>query len=213
MSRGSVRARRLLDPAGIGLKLEDTPKPATSHSLLGNDHPLEIEIGSGKGTFLAVESKLRPDVNFLGVERTLRYWRFAADRLRRTQCENVRLVLAEASALLREYLPESTVEAVHVYFPDPWPKTRHHRRRLIQPALVEAVARCLRRGARLQVLTDHANYFAHIQKVLEASSLALAEYVPPTSAREGELVGTNFERKYRGRGRPLYSIAVVKSYS
>jgi len=210
VSRGSVRARRLLDPSGIGLTLKNTPKPATSRSLLGNDNPLEIEIGSGKGTFLAIESKLRPEINFLGIEQALRYWRFAADRLRRKQCDNVQLILAEAYEVLCEYLPENTVDAVHVYFPDPWPKRRHHKRRLIQPSLVKAMARCMRRGARLQVLTDHAEYFVHIQQVLETSSLALARYLPPVSAQAGELVGSNFERKYRERGRPLYSIAVTK---
>jgi tRNA (guanine-N7-)-methyltransferase len=186
------------------------PRPATSASIFGNDCPLELEVGSGKGTFLISEAKLRPEVNFLGIEYARRYWRFAADRLRRNDCENARVVLTEVAVFLRDFVPDESLSDVHVYFPDPWPKTRHHKRRLIQPPLVALVARKLKPAARLQIATDHTEYFAQIREVLDASALETVSFRPPASARDSELVGSNFERKYQREGRTIYNIAVEK---
>ena len=185
--------------------------PLDGADVFGNDHPLELEIGSGKGSFLVDEAQRRPAVNFLGVERAMRYWRYACDRLHRSGCTNVRLALAEAGTFVRDVIADESLSAAHIYFPDPWPKTRHQKRRLIQPAFVELLARKLKPGARLQVVTDHKDYFEQIVAVLTDSSLEPTSFVPLTSKPEAEeLVGSNFERKYRNQGRPIYSIAAIK---
>jgi tRNA (guanine-N7-)-methyltransferase len=192
------------------LTLASAPKPASSESLFGNDRPLELEVGSGKGTFLVFESLRRPGINFLGIEYARRYWLAAADRLRRNRCGNARVVLAEAASFIREYLPDESLSSVHVYFPDPWPKTRHHKRRFLTEEVVMLLEARMRPGARLQIATDHREYFDQIARAVSRSSLAPAPFGPTAAAGESELVGSNFERKYRGEARTLFTLAAVK---
>ena len=125
----------------IGLTQEELPHnadggpagPIDLRAWFGPDlaamaRPLELEIGSGKGTFLVQQATLLPGVNFIGVEWAMQFWKFAADRCRRHELENVRLLRAEAGLFVRCYVPDQCFQQVHIYFPDPWPKTRHHKR-------------------------------------------------------------------------------------
>ena len=207
MARGGIKRGRGIVLEGFGLTPEELARPVTSVSLFGNDAPLELEVGSGNGTLLTTESKARPGVNFLGIEYTRRYWRYAADRLRRNDCENARIVLADATTFIRDYLEDDSLSAVHIYFPDPWPKSGHRKRRFVQPHRIELVARKMQPGARLQIVTDHAGYFAQIDQVVRNSSLAMADFDTPAAAASEEMVGSNFERKYRREGRAFHAIA------
>ena len=202
-----MRRGRAIVLEGFGLTPDELPRPVTSASLFGKDAPLELEVGSGKGTLLVTESKARPGVNFLGIEYARRYWRYGADRLRRNDCENARLVLADATTFIRDFLEDASLSAVHIYFPDPWPKKRHHKRRFVQPGPIELVASKMRRGARLQIVTDHAGYFEQIDDVVRSSSLRVVAFDAPAAADSREMVGSNFERKYRRQGRAFYAIA------
>jgi tRNA (guanine-N7-)-methyltransferase len=212
IARGKTGSRRReKQPGSYGLVLEELAGPLTSRSLFGNERPLELEIGSGKGTFLVAESKARPDVNFLGLEYARRYWLAAADRLRRNECVNARVVLGEAERLVRDFLQAESLAGVHAYFPDPWPKTRHHKRRLFKLPFVELLASRMKPGATLQIATDHPEYYGEIVAVFEKSSLGPAPFGTTASAAPEELVGTNFERKYRAEGRRFFTLAVAKS--
>jgi tRNA (guanine-N7-)-methyltransferase len=206
--RGGGRRERI--PGEQGLISETAPRPSNSRTIFGNDRPLELEIGSGKGTFLLAESGARPEVNFLGIEYARRYWLFAADRLRRAERSNARVVLAEASAFVRDFIENESLSAIHIYFPDPWPKTRHRRRRLIQPSFLEELASKLKRGAHLSIVTDHQEYFALIAACVKRSPLVEVDFARTCAAVETELVGSNFERKYRREGRNLYRLAAEK---
>jgi tRNA (guanine-N7-)-methyltransferase len=208
--RGGGRRDRI--PGEHGLIAETAPRPTTSIALFGNDRPLELEIGSGKGTFLLAESGARPDVNFLGIEYARRYWRFAADRLRRAGRANARVVLAEASSFVRDFIETEGLSAIHVYFPDPWPKTRHHRRRLFQSSFLEELASKLKPAGRLSIATDHREYFDQIVAAARRSSLIEVEFAATRAALESESVGSNFERKYRREGREIYLLAVEKRF-
>ncbi|HTL28397.1 MAG TPA: hypothetical protein VL282_04230, partial [Tepidisphaeraceae bacterium] len=152
----------------------------------------------------------RPEVNFFGIEWARWYWRYTSDRLRRNHCMNARAVRADAGFFLREFVPDHSLSVLHIYFPDPWPKKRHHKRRLIQEGFLREIERVLKPGGRLQVVTDHQDYFEHIEPVVRKSKLKVIDYNRPGSAGEGEFVGTNFERKYRREGRPFYAIAAIK---
>lgn len=196
----------------VGLDVETLARPIDWRQMFGNDHPVEIEIGMGKGTFITEQAKARPDVNFFGIEWARWFWRYASDRLRRNGCLNARTVRAEASYFLTEFVPADSVSVLHIYFPDPWPKARHHKRRLMQDTFMPVVHRILTPGVgRAQVVTDHQEYFEQIQDVVgRFPGLKVIEYNRPGSAGDGEFVGTNFERKYRREGRPFYALAAVK---
>lgn len=205
-----MQTHRELIVEPIGLDVEALARPIDWKALFGNDHPVEIEIGSGKGTFITEQALARPAVNFFGIEWARWFWRYASDRLRRNNCLNARTVRAEAEFFLREFVPEASISVLHIYFPDPWPKKRHHKRRLIQDKFMPLVQRILVPGGRLQVVTDHRDYFEQIDQTVRNSALSVVEYNRPESADEGEFVGTNFERKYRREGRPFYALAAVK---
>ena len=197
----------------IGLDPDLLPKPLDWATLYGNANPVELEIGMGKGTFLTEQAKARPDVNFFGIEWARWFWRYASDRLRRNNCTNARTVRAEASFFLTEFVPAESLSVLHIYFPDPWPKARHHKRRLIQEKFMPLAHRVLKLGGRIQVVTDHQGYWEeNIEPVVRAAAgFEVVDYNRPGSANEGEFVGTNFERKYRREGRPFYAIAAVRT--
>src|SRR5258706_16199502 len=195
----------------IGLDVEKLPRPLNFAELFGNDHPVEIEIGIGKGTFVTEAAKARPEVNFIGIEWSRWFWRYSSDRLRRNKCVNARTVRAEAMYFLTEFVPANSISVLHIYFPDPWPKKRHHKRRLIQEKFMPVVQRTLKGDGRLQIVTDHAEYFEQIEQVVRGSQLSVVDYNRPGSAGGGEFVGTNFERKYQREGRPFYAIAAAKN--
>jgi len=179
-------------------------------AFFGNSRLVEVEIGSGKGTFLLARAAARPDMNLLGVERARAYCLYAADRIRRAGLSNIRLIRADAAQLFETFLADESLWRVHIYFPDPWPKRRHHRRRLIQPPFIRHVRRTLQTGGQLVIVTDHLEYFGHIRTVLAGAS-GFAEVPFPRMADEGgELVGSNFERKYIAQGRPFYNIALLR---
>lgn len=190
---------------------------------------LEVEIGSGKGTFLVQEAARRPETNFLGIEWAGEFYRYAADRVGRHGLTNVRMLCADAASFLRWRLPSETVRVVHLYFPDPWPKARHHKKRTVRDDVLESIHRVLSPGGELRVVTDHDGYWswmeAHWERWTSPDAWALlgrsdrAELGPfervtferVGSAGDEELVGTNFERKYRREGRPFHAAVLRKS--
>lgn len=171
---------------------------------------LDLEIGSGKGTFLLSQSGLEPDVNFLGIEWAGEFYRYAADRLRRRQARNARLLWADATEFLRWWMPSGIVRVVHLYFSDPWPKSRHRKRRVVQDATMRDFHRVLRPQGELRLVTDHDELWAWYEEHARRNA-DLFERCPferPASAAEGEMVGTNFERKYRREGRPFHAMTL-----
>lgn len=179
-------------------------------AIFGNSRPVEVEIGTGKGTFLLARAAARPEMNFLGVEWARAYAIYAADRFRRAGLTNVRMIRCDAAHLFKVCLGDRSLWRVHVYFPDPWPKRKHHHRRLIQQAFVEEVRRVLRPGGQLVIVTDHQEYFRHIQGVISQVGGLAAAPMPRMADREGEVVGTNFERKYIAQGRSFYKLARLR---
>ncbi len=196
----------------VGLVVESLARPLNFQQLYGNDHPVELEIGFGKGTFLVEQATTRPETNFFGIEWANWFFRYGSDRLRRRSPHNARTIRAEATFFLTEFIPDSSITVLHIYFPDPWPKTKHQRRRLVQDSFIPVMQRILVPGGRVQIVTDHKGYFEqNMEPTMRKSGLEIVDYNRPGSANEGEYVGTNFERKYRREGRPFYAIAGIKS--
>ena len=183
-------------------------------AIFGRKAPIHIEVGSGKGTFLVSETKTHPENNYLGIEWANRYYKLAVDRLGRWEIENVRIIRTDAAFLFAEHIPDSSVSWFHIYFPDPWPKARHNKRRLICTENVEQIIRCLQPGGVLNLATDHADYFEQMEEVLNAEfdkgTLLQIPFTRASGAKDGETVGTNFERKYIVEGRKINTIAAKK---
>lgn len=213
----SLSRRGSLEPGHFGIGREQLPAldagPVDVRAWFARDddptathRPIDLEIGSGKGTFLVRQAAACPGVNHLGLEYARAYWRHAADRLRRHGLGNARVVHAEAGAFVRHLLPPASIRQVHIYFPDPWPKKRHHKRRLVQSGFLRDLLRVLvAPGADdpdagcVRIATDHADYFAWIEDAAAAVSEVYDRraFVPPAAAGPGEWVGTNYERKFR----------------
>lgn len=208
--------------------------------------PFEIEIGSGKGTFLIQQAALEPATNFLGIEWAGEFYAYAADRVRRRReaggLTNVRLLHTDAAEFLRWRCPAGIARVIHLYFSDPWPKARHHKKRVVQHRFLAEAWRVLEAGGELRVVTDHDELWAwdlvHFEAWTDlsqwpglASGASIPEIPPeveslraampgppfemlpfdrPESAGAGELVGTNFERKFRREGRGFHACVLRK---
>lgn len=176
--------------------------------VFGNDNPVEIEVGFGKGLFLLTAAQACPYVNFLGIEIVRKYQLFAATRMAKRGLASVRLVKADARLFLRDQVAAGSVQAVHVYFPDPWWKKRHLKRRVFTREFAEQCERVLRVGGKLHVVTDVEEY-SHIIRSLLAERGGL-RLLPPSSEKQPAHdldYLTNFERKFRKEGRPIYRSA------
>jgi tRNA (guanine-N7-)-methyltransferase len=213
-------ARKLKNYPSIELKPEDLKGEIDLAQVIGRSGPLQVEIGTGKATFLLSQAKAHPNVNFLGIERANKYYRRAVDRIGRWKLGNVRIIRIDAAALLADHLLAGSVDCFHIYFPDPWPKRRHHKRRFLCPANLEHLIRCLKTGGTLRIATDHAEYFEEIHQLITdkkelpfgsaQGGLEQIEFLPVSGVMQGELTGTNYERKYIKDNRQIYTIAVMK---
>jgi tRNA (guanine-N7-)-methyltransferase len=183
--------------------------------IFGRIAPVHIEIGSGKGTFLVNQARFQPGDDFVGIEWASRYYRFAVDRIGRWDLKNVRIIRTDAAKFIAENVPDESVDCFHIYFPDPWPKKRHHKRRFVNDTNAEQLIRRLKVGGTIRVATDYGEYFEQIKQVFSARGDVLREidFLPTAGAQIGEWVGTNFERKYLKESRPIFTMAVRKATS
>jgi tRNA (guanine-N7-)-methyltransferase len=190
------------------LDLGDTGVPLRPESLFGRECPLEVEIGVGKGRFLLEWAKANPELGLLGVERISKYLAMTGQRARRAGLSNLRLVHTTAEDLLFRCLAPASVSGFHVYFPDPWPKKRHHKRRFFRPDNVSRLAAVLRPGGLLRVKTDHPVYAELIAALLAAE--ARFERADPGEAFAG-IPETHFEIKYSRVGRSFHRFAARRT--
>ncbi|MBT8042684.1 MAG: tRNA (guanosine(46)-N7)-methyltransferase TrmB [Pontiella sp.] len=131
------------------------------------DRPLEVDIGSGKGRFLASRSGKFSDVNFLGIERQRLRINSSGRRCERAGRKNVRVFRMEGYNAISKMMPDNYVANYYFFFPDPWPKARHHDQRLFNPAFMDALFRTLEEEGCLHVATDHLPYFEEIHELLK----------------------------------------------
>lgn len=210
-----MRASRRLPPEALAPFLLDVPHPRylrpdsaalqptaplAWRDVFGNDHPVEIEVGFGKGLFLLTQGNGRPDTNFLGIEIERKYVFLTATRLARAKLANVKLACTDARWLLKERIAAASVSALHIYFPDPWWKKRHRKRKVFTRDFAEQCVRVLRPGGRLHFVTDVAEYYD--ESIAMLKEVAGLRRLPTPPADEEYL--TNFERKYRQEGRAIY---------
>jgi tRNA (guanine-N7-)-methyltransferase len=186
------------------LETPTPPAPLDWAAVFGNAHPVELEVGFGKGLFLVTAAPQRPDVNFAGVELVRKYQLFTATRIAKRGLRNVRLAWGDGRQFMRDRVFAGSLQAVHVYFPDPWWKKRHHKRRLFTPEFAAEVARVLRPGGVLHFASDVEDYFRMADGLVAAHTPLRPLPEPAPGPADDSDYLTNFERKARQQGRAVF---------
>jgi len=204
------RALRKVDPT-LDLTrrlytLEQLPKPLDAEQLFGRRAPLEVEMGSGKGLFISRAAAERPEHDFLGVEIAKKYAAHCAAGIARAGLTSAAMVSGDGLRLFHEFLPTAGVAAVHVYFPDPWWKKRHRKRRVMNEAFLADVERVLAPGGSLHFWTDVEEYFQTTLELMAGVARGLEGPLPVAElAPEHDLdYRTHFERRKRKDELPIF---------
>ncbi|MCA9211675.1 MAG: tRNA (guanosine(46)-N7)-methyltransferase TrmB [Planctomycetales bacterium] len=188
------------------LKVIDQLVPWDPERIFGRSAPLEVEVGSGKGLFLQTASSECPQHNFLGIEIAKKYAEFAAFGLANQNATNAVMMSGDAQPLFYEHFPDHSIHAVHVYFPDPWWKKRHRKRRIMNKTFLTHVIRVLVPGGKLHFWTDVHEYF---ESALDLIREELPELKGPLAVDEKPSehdfdYRTHFERRMRMHDKPVY---------
>jgi tRNA (guanine-N7-)-methyltransferase len=187
------------------LQATDPPSPFHWTTVFGDDRPVEIEVGCGKGLFLITAAQSNPATNFVGIEIERKYHLFTANRVAKRKLTNVRMLCGDARRLLHDCVPAASIQGLHVYFPDPWWKQRHRKRRVFNVEFVEQCERVLRPDGWLRVASDVQEYFTIISALFRERSGMREEPWPERETLTADLAYfTNFERKARLEGKPIH---------
>ena len=198
--------------------IELTPEtyltPLDLLAIFGCAAPLHVDLGCGDGSFLCELAQASLQRNFLGVDKLA--GRVAKTCRKTAALENVRVLNVEISYAVRYLLPPESVETFYLSFPDPWPKRRHHRRRLVTKDFLDAIARALVSGGSLRVTTDRRDYFDQIQRIARNHSgftIADADDACHAEAtrRRVDLPATKFEKRFRQQGEAIYRLSLRKT--
>ncbi len=226
MPRHQIRSpKSSVDLSPVLREADQLPPLITSQSVFGNDLPLEIEVGSGKGLFIDTESAANPDHNFIGIEIIGKYAAHAAGRLLKSQSArsiqqttdpttafNAMMVSGNAEPLFEKHILMGTLEAVHVYFPDPWWKKKHRKRRVVNETSIRNFSNALRVGGRFHFWTDVLDYF---EDTIEMIAVIAPEFGVPIPEEEVQATHdldyrTHFERRSIRHQIPVYRVRYEK---
>lgn len=193
------------------LSLDALTPPVTGEAVFGRVAPLEIEVGSGKGLFLTSAAANHPANHYLGIEIAGKYARFAAARLKKRELTNAKMIHGNAERLFDEFISDSSLAAVHVYFPDPWWKKRHKKRRIMNPTFVRHIERALEPGGRLHFWSDVEEYFqVSLDLLARETGLVGPQPVAPRAAEHDLDYRTHFERRMRLHGAKVFRSQFAK---
>lgn len=191
----------------IEIRLSQFEEAVSWTAVFGNANPVICEIGSGKGRFLISSAAANSEINYLGIERAAKYHRLIRQKVERLGLTNVRLLNTDAAHFVQTYVPPLSVHRYYILFPDPWPKKRHRKRRLITEAFLDHLLPTLAPGGSIHYKTDYLDYFEQMLSVSRVRTDLLelqCRTITPDQA-DPEAADTNFERKYLIQGRPIYS--------
>jgi tRNA (guanine-N7-)-methyltransferase len=185
--------------AGAFFRPESWTQHLPLQDMFDMSRPLEVDLGCGKGRFLLARASANPGTNYLGIDRMLRRIRKVDRKIGRLGLTNTKIVRVEASYAIQYALPSDTVSAAYIFFPDPWPKRRHHGRRMFNQDFLDSLFRILKDDAEVHVATDHIDYFDWIQAILHADPRF--EEIPTLQLMDDER--TDFELLFMGQDKPI----------
>ena len=195
-------------------EFESLTAPFIATEMFQRDAPLEVEVGCGKGLFMSTASGDLPDRNFVGIEIASKYASFAAARLAKSERDNALLIHGDAQKFFHDYLPLESLDAVHVYFPDPWWKKRHRKRRIMNEGFLLDVHRALKTGGQLHFWTDVKEYFDEaLELIREKIPLSGPQHVEERVSSHNLDYRTHFERRMRLHNEPVYRSEFTKTAS
>ncbi|HEX7831842.1 MAG TPA: tRNA (guanosine(46)-N7)-methyltransferase TrmB [Thermoanaerobaculia bacterium] len=200
MTAGDIHESTLtINPRESGFQRLDLAR------LFGNDHAVILEIGSGKGRFLIATATERPDLNIIGIEKSLHYHRLIRSRVEKRHLTNIRLINHDAFLVMRDMIPDASLAEIHIYFPDPWPRKKEQKRRIIRAEVLNEIRRVLVDGGSAIYVTDHEDYYEVAAPLIEEHFRAERRIPGPDDPPR-----TNYEAKYRAEGRPIYEVRFWK---
>lgn len=167
LTKGQQRA---FDAHWERLGIEYRPAQLDLQALFGNDNPVHVEIGFGNGESLAEMARRHPERNYIGIEVHGPGVGHLLMKLEEYGCQNVRICRHDAVEVLEQMIPPASLQGVYLFFPDPWHKKRHHKRRIVQLAFLDLLARKLCPGGFFHAATDWENYAGHMLEVLNGAS-------------------------------------------
>ncbi len=200
--------REALRECGILLDLPENDGPVRLRDFFRNDRPVELEAGCGKGAFLVLAAEMFPGVNFVGVDLSMPVALAAASRLARRGLSNAKVICEDAGHLVNRRLEAESLSAVHVFFPDPWPKRRHWKRRIFSVEFLRGIQRTLVPGGVLCFATDFEPYYRVMRSLVDADGSF--ERLLAYEWRGGAGGITNYEKKYLREGRTSYRASFRK---
>lgn len=191
--------KKIVDEQGY-FSLADVESTALFHTLGSQFERLELEIGCGRGDFLNSHAPSHSNICYIGVERHLVSLRRGVEKIRRSGLKNVFLVHADIANLLDSYIAPNALSSIHLYFPDPWPKKKHNKRRVLNAVNAEKLHRILAEDGTFYIRSDNLIIYDDMLNVIEESGLFVERDVP----KELLLCKTGFEQKFLEQNKPIY---------
>lgn len=199
-SRGHVLSSAVVE-------LRSVVDPLDLEKIFQRTAPLVVDLGCGEGSFLVAMAQCHPDKNFLGIERLLGRVNSTAHKIDKGKIDNARVLRLETSYAVRYLLPPESAETFYLLFPDPWPKRRHRRRRVVREEFLDSIHEALIPGGTLHVATDQRDYFEHLKRITSQ----LDGFKPSSCDQEDvDLPMTKFEKRFREKGEPIYRLRLRK---
>ncbi|MSR77998.1 MAG: hypothetical protein EXS63_07235 [Candidatus Omnitrophica bacterium] len=194
----------------IPAQAESIPERICFEEWFGNDHPVEVELGCGKGKFLLARAQANSKINFIGIDWSRKWLSIGAERSVGQEISHVKWVWGRVSVLLAR-IPSQSISIFHIYFPDPWPKRKHQERRLICAELIDELQGLLKPGGRIEIATDFQDYFEAIKKSVGRVQTNWSRLRMSMNERLfSPDIKTSYEIKYEACGKPLYYMELVK---
>jgi tRNA (guanine-N7-)-methyltransferase len=194
----------------VGLSLEDGK--IDIEQVFQRKTPTILEIGFGSGQSLLAMAKMHPEINFIGIEMHLPGIAALLLGMQQQQIDNIRIYYADAVMVMAQCIPENSLDGVQIFFPDPWPKRKHHKRRLIQTPFVSELAKRLKLGGILHLATDWQDYAIHMMKTISRESLLtnlISDNQFATRSTHRPLI-TKFEQRGLQQGREIYELQFIR---